>query len=373
MTIYSKEDLGYDDGMVKYWLQIAWRFTLFLALLAGGCASLEESTPNVSVFQDATLVSGSAYDDSHTGRFQSQLTGLAAQNHLLAQELGKLPELQESLKDGRISVAVDMFMILYGENPGLFNAMFKRMYRVGLPGVRRYCAPLQAFFWLVEDGQVDLVRHLLSRYSLENLLCVSWPSGKFYRATWPEGIIEKQAGSCSFSPIQFRSYLLLHSLDYVDFFLYRERENPGAFEFENDTLLYQVFVRNREVRWRDFTIIADRLNAPELIDFYERHNLSYEYYLGSRKSNATVLISRKANCVDTTELTIYCLKRAGYRAESLIVSPEGRAPADSHQITKYYHKGQIFIMDNGRSNPVGILGPLNTIEGSRYWLNPAHY
>jgi hypothetical protein len=70
----------------------------------------------------------------------------------LARELGKLPELQDGVDQDDLE-ALRVIRTVYRENPKEFDAAFAEMYKVGKPEVRRYCSPLQALYWLAEDGR----------------------------------------------------------------------------------------------------------------------------------------------------------------------------------------------------------------------------
>ena len=335
---------------------------LVLSVLIAGCASFDLAQPNISIFSaDGSLLEDNA---ASTKRL---LTAIAERNALLFEELGKLPELQDGINDRELAALKHLGM-LYGENTARFDLVFRQMYHVGKPEVRKYCTPLQALFWLLEDGQLQPARRIVAHYSLEHLLCTTWPTPNLYGISWPFGKIEKTAKDCESTGSKINPYILALSLDLAGYYLLYETDDPVAFEYGGgDNASNFMHIKTR--RWGNFKAVVDRLNAPALIDFYERHNLRYDYYLGARRSNRTVFESKRANCVDTTQFTVYCLQRAGYRAERLPVPPEGRTPADAHLVTKFYVRGRIFIMDNGRSDPQGIVGPLNSIEGTPYWLN----
>jgi len=335
---------------------------LVLSMLIAGCASFDRTQPNISI-----LSAGGSPLDDNAASAERVLAAIAERNALLFEELGKLPELQDSINDRELA-ALKHFSTLYGENTSRFDLVFSQMYRIGKPEVRKYCTPLQALFWLLEDGQLQPARKIVAHYSLEYLLCTTWPTANLYDISWPSGKIKKAAKGCESTGSKTNPYILTHSLDLAGYYLLKKTDDPEAFEYggdDNDSNFMHIKTR----RWGNFKDVVDRLNAPVLIDFYERHNLRYDYYLGARRSNRTVFESKRANCVDTTQLTVYCLQRAGYRAEGLSVPPEGRTPADAHLVTKFYVRGRIFIMDNGRSDPKGIAGPLNSIEGTPYWLN----
>ena len=109
----------------------------------------------------------------HKGIYPTILSELKQKNPLLAKEILKLPELQDGIskveQKGLEAIAGD-----YNSNPAAFNSVFKEIYQIGIPGVREYCTPLQAYFWLAEDGKHFHRRDILNRYSLEDLLDRAW-------------------------------------------------------------------------------------------------------------------------------------------------------------------------------------------------------
>jgi len=125
-------------------------------------------------------------------------------------------------------------------------------------------------------------------------------------------------------------------------------------------------------RWKDFDAVTSRLNLPELVDYWERNNLSYEYYRGFVKSESEVFKSKSANCVDITEFTIYCLNKAGYEADVLYVS---MSYGPLHAVTQFLDHGKKYIMDNGKLYPKGIIGPFNSLEETSYQRDtrPVHW
>jgi hypothetical protein len=84
---------------------------------------------------------------------------------LLAQEIGKLPEIQDGISDSE-AIALEKLCDLYMKNPENFNKTFEKMYQVGKPEVRRYCSPLQAVYWLIMDGKTDAIN--IHNYDLTN-------------------------------------------------------------------------------------------------------------------------------------------------------------------------------------------------------------
>jgi len=115
-------------------------------------------------------------------------------------------------------------------------------------------------------------------------------------------------------------------------------------------------------RWDEFGEVTSRLSLPELVDYYERKNFSYEYYRGPLRSVQQVFKDKRANCYDTTEFTVWCLRKGGYRAGSMVI----QGAFEGHNVTYYKDKGKWFVMDNGGRWHAGIKGPFDSLKDSPY-------
>jgi len=112
----------------------------------------------------------------YPGRMTENFSKLEQWNPLLANEIRKLPEFQDGVAVQE-EKALDDLVELYANNPIVFSNAFKQMYQVGIPEVRKYCTPLQALYWLVEDGAFEETRFVLEDYQLFALLDYSWVLG----------------------------------------------------------------------------------------------------------------------------------------------------------------------------------------------------
>lgn len=126
-------------------------------------------------------------------------------------------------------------------------------------------------------------------------------------------------------------------------------------------LIEKTWGNMKEPRWDNPTEVIQRLSSscPQLISHYTANRIGYTRYQGDKKSNWQVIKSGIANCVDTSDLEVECLRNLGYPAGQLKVRP-------SHRITYYKDKGKIFIMDNGQGGPLGILGPFESFNEIPY-------
>jgi hypothetical protein len=130
---------------------------IVLLCFLGGCPGLDLTNPN----------------KPYKGPYTTGFNELSEKNPLLAQELGKLPEINDGLSD-KEKIALEKIVKLYKYNPKSFNTAFNLMFRVGVPEVRRYCSPLQALYWMAEDGKHEEMDAIIDNYNLTDLLIWSW-------------------------------------------------------------------------------------------------------------------------------------------------------------------------------------------------------
>jgi hypothetical protein len=304
---------------------------IVLLCFLGGCAGLGPTKPN----------------KPYKGPYTSGFNELTAKNNLLAKELGKLPEITDGISENEAN-ALNIIAKLYQENPNAFDSVFKQMYQIGLPEVRKYCSPLQAIFWLAEDDELDRDDAPISDYSLKKLLDKAW----------------KFDDSVRLSEDQITDILngIKNSTKKEDYLARRKRLTTGMLQ----KVLIEAYKKNkytftkeaREIiksikdsRWEDFDVVTARLNSPELINYYERRRFRY----GLRRYVVPPQYVFKHNvgaCESITAFTVYCLQKAGYRAQA-ISQPLGGYW--DHQMCLFEMNGKKYVMDNGRPYPKGIL------------------
>ena len=265
-------------------MKLSKRFMHIVLILAvfflKGCASLGPSVPN----------------QPYPGPYPEEFSYIKKNGPLLATEFGKLPEIQDGISETE-QAAMNQIIELYRSDPLTFNRTFRQMYKVGLPEVRKYCTPLQALFWLSQDGELNATNNPIENYTLKSLLDVAW----------------------------------------VDLFSVTDTE-----------------------RWNHFQTVVDRLNSPELLDYYERHVIQYKYEPGygeGPEEARRVFKNKYGHCAQVTAFTVYILQRAGYKAyRHLIGHPALRSPKGNfHRVCLFTVNGSKYIMDNGRRRPFGII------------------
>lgn len=129
--------------------------------------------------------------------------------------------------------------------------------------------------------------------------------------------------------------------------------NPLA-GYKLELFLMSIWSGFPKKRWKSFNEVTDRLNAPELIDYYERCQISYSRGHRYDMSPRDVFALKTGHCISITAFTVYCLRKGGYKArEHIVRSPTGH-PA-GHYVTLFEWKGNKYIMDNGRPYGRGII------------------
>jgi hypothetical protein len=275
---------------------------LFFLSSSWGCVSIDKTKPNIP-FQ---------------GDYPNSLDLIQQANPVLASELLKLPEIQDGIS-AEEAIALEKIVKLYNDYPADFDKAFNKMYEVGLPNVRRYCSPLQALFWLAEDGKYDELTSSLHEYSLSSLLNKSWVfdfqehRGKVLDITAEQSdeiisILDQDEQRI------YEGITDLKVLNYV--ILIRYLEKPRKFPKEARKLIKDALKNSKYnkfmLRWKHFNIVADRLNAPELIDYYINHNITYRTYIRAHGAYNTFRF-KKGHCIDAAYLAIGMLKRNGYK------------------------------------------------------------
>jgi len=300
---------------------------------------------------------------------------LKQKNLLLATELAKLPEIHDGISDSD-KRALEKIMLLYLKDPDAFDAGFEKMYRVGKPSVRKYCSPLQAFYWLAEDGNLTDQNNPLVDYSLKKLLITAWQityckpglSDEQVRKIIDGLADQNQKKRCRQSIKNNGS-----NKGAVDTIFEEYQKNPKSFSQYSQKIILKALRTKKTLdpRWNDFDTVVDRLNAPELIDFYQVRNFGYTLY-GSpgaedepSSSPEFIFLRKSGNCDAYAAFTLYCLQRAGYKSWPEVMR-------DKNHITALFESdGWIYILDNAWrfQNFTGLSGPFRDRKAA---LNAYH-
>jgi hypothetical protein len=326
---------------------------LALAILIAGCATPTKPNP------------------VYKGPLPDKFSSLEQKNPLLAKELCKLPELQDGVSPAELSV-LEEIVELYNRNPSAFDETFKKMYQVGLPEVRKYCSPLQALFWLAEDEKLSKKNIILRDYGITVLLNQAWVF-RTHPGLPPcvtdkiededidkiiAGITDEEEKKIFEDLRQTKKKGVVSSI----WIAYTKWKHKDIFSEESKKIIEKrlaVSVRKEEEkqkrRWKDFDIVTDRLNAPELVDYYERKRFSYHFEGAASAGGPSIAFKNNGGaCINITTFTVYCLVKGGYKAsDRRVQSPYGGTPY--HVACLFEWNGKKYIMDNGRPFPFGIV------------------
>jgi hypothetical protein len=198
----------------------------------------------------------------------------------LALEAGRLPAFQKEINEKTLLTLTRFTDLIENAQPEQKSGL-ESLLSIGIKESRRYSAPLEAVFWILEQDDSSQNKEILS-LSLENLLDKAW----------------------NFS---------------------------------------------EKTRWQDYESVTERLNAPELINYYQRIRIIYisdKGKLNALYGDARNLFEKNSgNCYDHSAFASYCLEKAGYKTSVIGVHP---SKPEYHVVCKYEIDGKSYYLDNGR-------------------------
>lgn len=264
----------------------------------------------------------------------------------LAIELGRIPEFQDGVSEKEV-LGLERFLSFTETLTEDEKKALKGILSIGRPEYRKFCSLLQGLFWLAEKGELSREDNPLKDYSLEKLLDRIWTFQIEYTKEEAINIIknlrDKKNAERLLSEAQGDEKKLNEMVN-----MFRKFTMEDLFEDKN------IFKKYGISRWSDFGVVVDRLNSPELVDYYERKNFNYADFRG-RNDSYDVFTRKYGDCVAISLFTEYCLSRAGYKAYIIrVVSPSGRAPS-GHRVCYFEWNNKGYIMDNGRPDHQGII------------------
>ena len=315
----------------------------------------------------------------------TNLAFIGQSNALLAGELTKLPEIR-TIRNRGTRLAMDNLLALYRMSPDRFDQMFRHMNRIGLPDNRKYCTPLQAFFWAVEDEKMNASGDLLgldvertfdnqgrcrprlndtakppdkrlgtgcatSAPCLDNVLDAAWNGesrllGDRTIRDIVHGIQTDDAAQDYAMLVRKRTSRQIQGYIMDDYL-----QTPSIFAARDWSTIESAI---NQSRWKQFFTVADRLNAPELVSYYIN---KYFYF---RKTPASgvyfTFFEKSAQCTDAAYFAQFMLARAGYRTfiRSVKWDPD---PWDG------LHTGAGIVLDDGSYLLVANYTGINAISG----------
>ena len=250
----------------------------WLSLLSS-CASLGPFKPNTPF----------------VGVLPSSFQYVEKRNPLLATELRKLPEVLSGNGEGLEGV-----IELYDSMPDTFDRVFARMYgeksedawAVGYPEIRQYCTPLQALYWLVEDGFEDVARFAVEDYctprrnldlkrpdtGLKQLTDFAWYERKGVDNWWDDLNAYAVFESCTDAQLKREIEAFEKQCDrgrQTLHIYHQAKDHPEAFEKSFAPMSRELRARH-EARWEDFNVVAARANSPQLFNSYLYKMIEYK-------------------------------------------------------------------------------------------------
>jgi len=129
-----------------------------------------------------------------------------------------------------------------------------------------------------------------------------------------------------------------------------------------EELLDQAWDFSQRDRWKKFGTVIERLNAPELVNYYQRKQLRYDWegkvFRALKRGrddpgDPRYLFQYKEGTYrDFAAFAVYCLKKGGYQTKVLLVKNPDPRPAASgtkHKVCLFEgNDGKKYIIDNGR-------------------------
>lgn len=339
---------------------------MILFSLLCSCAKHTSTTPNIAF----------------GGEYPQSFSVIKNTNPLLAKEIGKLPELQDGISPEE-AAAIEILADAYKKSTNRFNDAFQKMNDVGIPSVRKFCVPLQALFWLAEDGREKAVDKQITNFNLESLLNASWDSKRNFNLQ-------------SINVSEGKALEILESLDKTKFWYQGLEKSPNEALVYCYNLIpeafpakYRRFIEGlpdvtsarkrfnlKKRRLSDADAIIDRLNDPQLLEYWLYKNFIYDwkkYYAmtktGIPKSVAHTIQSKRGVCLDAANLGVVCLRQAGYDVTGLNVyfTQKSRVGALMHAVCLLHvtseGKDEYYkLADTNALSPYQYRGPFKSIK-----------
>jgi hypothetical protein len=276
--------------------KISWLYVAALLLwVLSSCTSTRTTAPN----------------HSHQGPYPDAYKNLKLRNSLLTAELGKLPELQDGISDAE-TFALSQILDFYNQHPRAFDNAFKKMYQVGSPASRKYCSPLQAVFWLAQDANLHQAQLSIRFYNLAALLDHAWLH-EFNSITNEDLKRVIREIDEDVREEYVRLYNNVGKMTFWKVICADYKKSPQLFSAAAAKMINEVNSRGDSYRWADFEQVVDRLNAPELLDYYINHRIVYDSVRRRAIGRKAVFEFKHGDCDDLVVFGNYALKRAGYK------------------------------------------------------------
>jgi hypothetical protein len=292
-----------------------------------GCSTMTK--PNISIIDRDYTTNTKREKDANFIELKKLLFVLALDNETLANELGKLPELQGTITNQEIQALKELKRI-FDNYPQKFNLAFGQMNQIGPPLVRRFDAPLQALFWLLLDGHPDEAKEIVLDYTLKDLLRAAWllkHTRHLNRWKWRTEEAKKLYNSCVDEDLRKKiKEFYKKNMGATDYIISLSEKYPISFTYK-----YKPFeneLRKQKNRWDDFGDVVDRINSPELIHYYIMSEYSYGF---ETYRDPELTFQLKSGTPDSiARFGEFLLKKAGYKTFIRRVKVHGSKCAKEH-------------------------------------------
>ena len=234
-------------------------------------------------------------DKYTTNMFDDYMSRIEKANPELAMELKKLPDFQQV--EMRDVEGLEDIMVA-AQKPGNKQA-FDLMLNEGIKDKRKYCSPLEALLWIAYDrefndtGLVDYNNFSFKDFSIDKLIKAGWLYTKESNAAQWDGSKEFISVDSTVNDDNISFDTLLENI-------FREKAIPNALKSDG---------------WKDFNIVIDRLNSPQLVFSYQKYTFSYEFIGKWMRDNTPAkdfFPLRRGACMDYAAFVAYCLETNGY-------------------------------------------------------------
>jgi len=239
---------------------------------------------------------------------EKQLAPLAEKNARLAGELRRLPEFSLN-PDGPAPGGLATLLDTYLNRTRRFDSLFGEIYRIGRY-FGRYCAPLQAVYWLSREGRLeDFFRQMDGTGSILDLL-LGWAWFQERRLFSHDDIgriidgIRSGQVMADYRQLRRRR----NSTQLQTYILEDFQDKPQIFDPGDLPMIADTLGRSR---WQNFEAACDRLNAPELLHYYLKHRLTYART--PARGTYQTFRSGRGQCTDAAYFSRDMLRRSGYR------------------------------------------------------------
>ena len=331
-----------------------WTVIFIFLLLPLGCATLTK--PNIP----------------YSGPIP-ELGNIELRNPLLAREIRKLPEFLDGVSPLESS-ALENIVELYDRFPDKFDKAFEKMNDVGLPDVRKYCSPLQAIYWLAEDGKDKDLVSVLHKYSLENLLKSVWGGGYllYERVILSDKDLDIVINSVTDESERnrYKKMKQLTTLSKIrNYLIIDYKKMPELFSEKGQAIIRRT-LDNPNWRWKDFDVVVDRLNDPELIQYWINMNIMYKSERINYGQSPKQTFERKTgDCEDFSIFAVYCCSRNGYHSRVINNVWAFRAGNNlGHSVGAFRFDSKCYII--GDSSYSSISGPYESYNEIAKAIHP---